>query len=39
MSKSVCKLVFSMFFQLAHNVQYKKRRAGDEHYRFGLLLS
>ena len=25
--------------QLAGNVSYKKRRAGDKHYCFGLLLS
>ncbi len=35
------KIIFFIFsfFNIKHNVQYKKRRADDKHYRFGLLLS
>jgi hypothetical protein len=35
----MCNLCGWLFFQLAPNVQYKKRRAGNKHFRFGLSLS
>jgi len=32
-------IISTLIFQLFANVQYKKRRAVDKRYRFGLLLS